>query len=76
MIKKDIEFLKKKTQAYFDKQISVHVKYKSGEWANGYINEQLSPDFFMLQERKKGLIPVFFLELEDIVPMNLEERNG
>ncbi len=61
----DQDTIKKKAQVFFDNSISVHVQKKSGEWLNGYISE-VSSDFFMLNERLKGDLPVFFLEIESI----------
>lgn len=57
--------IKKKVQVFFDNSITIHVQKKSGEWLNGSITE-VSSDFFMLNERIKGDLPVFFLEIESI----------
>ena len=50
---------------YSLKKIAIHVSKKNGEWLNGYV-EEMSNDFFMLDEFKKGLMPVFFEELKYI----------
>lgn len=62
-----------KAQYFFDNFISVHISKIDKEWLNGEIKEQPSMDFLMLQEKKKGLIPVFFLEIFDIEKLE-EER--
>lgn len=45
----------------------VHISYKNGHWYRGIIKE-VSADFFIIQERMKGTLPVFFAEIKDIRP--------
>ena len=65
----DLLFLKAKT--FFEKKILVHLTKKGGEWLNGEIKE-VKVNFLMIDERKKGLIPVFYIELDKIE--KLEDR--
>ena len=66
-----IEVLRTRAKAYFDNNISVHVTQYGGEWLNGEI-AKVSKDFFMLQERKKGLMPVFFVDVDKIEKLEVE----
>ena len=53
------------SQVYFEKKIPVHITKKDGEWLNGLISE-VNSDFLMIKEFKKGEIPVFFLQIQEI----------
>lgn len=70
---KRIQLLKQKAKFFFLNNILVHVSKKDKEWLNGNIVQPLSSDFFMLEEKKKGLIPVFFLEVVDIEKYEVEK---
>lgn len=54
-----------KTKTFFERKIPVHLLKKDREWFNGMILE-LTNDFFIIDELKKGRRVVFFLELWDI----------
>ena len=59
------EFLKKQVRVYFKKKIPIHIRLENGEWLNGKIIE-VSPEFLMLNEFKKGKLPIFFSQIIDI----------
>ena len=67
------ELLKQKVNAYYKSGTIVHISFKKGYWKRGMILE-LSSDFFMLQERLEGEMPVFFSEIEDIAKFIPKER--
>lgn len=52
-------------KAFCDLGLPMHIEYKDGGWHNGYIRE-MKVDFFLLDEFKDGLIPVFFSTIEKI----------
>jgi hypothetical protein len=52
----------KKIEAFKEKQIPIHLGKKDGEWLNGFIDE-ISTEFLILDEFKKGKIPIFFVEI-------------
>ena len=54
-----------KATLYKDLQIKVHLTMYNGFVYNGMITE-VEPDFFLLDDHRKGIMPVFFLELVDI----------
>lgn len=71
---KEIEGLKTKAKYFFTNLIPVHINLKKDKvWLNGKI-EELSADFFILNEFKKGKLPVFFIDIYDIEMF--EEVNG
>lgn len=59
------ELMKKKVNYFLEYQKPVHVKFKKKYWKNGLIKE-MSHDFFMLDERLEGMIPVFYIEVLDL----------
>ncbi len=68
--------IQKTAQIFFEKQLPVHVSKKNDGWWNGYIQE-VCADFIMLNEFKKGLMPIFFIEIVDIesyVNLKKEEK--
>ena len=67
MIKKDEDLilLQKKADAYFVLGEIVHITFTRGNWKRGIIKE-VSADFFILDERVEGKIPIFFQEIEAI----------
>lgn len=67
--KDNLKILRDKVQVFFERKIAVHInlKNKNKEWLNGEIKE-VSEDFFILNEKKKGEMPVFFIEMYDINP--------
>ena len=54
-----------KANVYCKKQIAVHITKKNNEWLNGFIIE-IDSLFFILNEFKKGKVPVFFSEILNI----------
>lgn len=60
-----------KTKGFFELKKDVHILKISREWLNGTIKE-ISKDYLIMNERKKGEIVVFFLEMFSIE--ELEER--
>lgn len=68
--------IEEKVKVFSDKKIPVHITKKNGSWLNGII-EELNADFFMLQENQDGLMPVFFLEIENVetfkAPIKIKE---
>ena len=66
--------LEHKANIFFKSQQVVHITFKKGFWKRGVIVE-VSSDFFMLNERKEGMQPVFFLEIKDIMQYN-ERKKG
>ena len=72
----NVELIKKKVDFYFKQDILVHINLKiNKEFLNGSIKE-VSADFFMLEERMRGLIPVFFLEVYNIEELKEEKGDG
>ncbi len=61
----NVEFLKKQIKVYFKKKIPIHIRLENGEWLNGKIIE-VSSEFLMLNEFKKGKLPIFFSQIIDI----------
>ena len=60
-------------KVYSEKKIAVHITKKNEEWLNGNIVE-VSGSFFMLDEFKKGIMPVFFTEIINIEPFTVEPQ--
>ena len=72
----EVLIVKQKTQFFYNSQIPVHVTYKnSASWKNGTIKD-MSADFFMLDEREEGLIPIFFLEIKNIEEYEKVDKHG
>lgn len=59
------KMIEDRARVYSSKTIPVHITKTDGEWLNGFI-EEVSSDFLMLKEFKKGLMPVFFLQIKNI----------
>ena len=59
----------KRAEYFFKDKLLVHIKTKKGGFYNGIIKE-MSADFFILNERLLGEMPIFFLEIERIEPYN------
>ena len=72
MDEQEQELIFNKTKVLFENRFPIHVKLKNGGWLNGEIVKEFNSDFFMLKERKLGLMPVFFLEIKEID--KLEEK--
>ena len=67
--------LNKKINFFYKEKTLIHIKVKdSGTFYNGFINK-ISADFFMFEDRRLGLIPVFLLEIDRIEPYINEDNN-
>ena len=66
-----LELNKLKAETYFKEKIPVHITLITREWLNGDIIK-IAKNFFLIKERKKGEMPVFFAEIYDID--KLEDR--
>ena len=64
---KNEEEMKMKANVFLKSEIPVHVDFRQGYWKNGKILE-VSSDFFLLEERLEGRMPIFFIEINDIKP--------
>ena len=69
----DNDLIKKKVDIFFNSATLVHIKFKKGYWKRGLIKE-ISSDFFMLDERLEGIMPVFFQEIVSIEKFKEEEK--
>jgi len=70
----DIELHKKQADYFFKNKIPIHVSLINGGWKNGNIVEPISDDFFMLEEREEGLMPIFFLQIKSIDKFMEEDK--
>ena len=62
----ELNLLRKKVDAYFLLGEKVHIKYRnSSNWRRGIIKE-VKTEFFMLEETKLGMMPIFFSEIYSI----------
>ena len=66
---------KKKVIYFFEQKTPVHIKLKNGKWLNGDII-LIELDLFMIEDFKRGEVPVLFEELEHIEKYKLKEENG
>ena len=55
--------LKKRIGTFLKDNIPAHIVTKDGSWLNGYIVKVYS-DYFDFLDRKKGKIPIFFIDIE------------
>jgi len=62
--KDDVNF--SKVKLFLELKKNIHVTKKNGEWLNGMICEPVNSEYFMLDEYKKGLMPVFYAEVFDV----------
>lgn len=73
------QLLEKKARSYNSLGTVVHIKFKRGYFMRGKITE-VSNEFFMLDERKLGTMPIFYIEINDIepfvYPLIKEAENG
>lgn len=61
----ELETLKKQVQIFVERKIAIHIDLKNGRFYNGNINE-VSADFFMLEDFKIGLTPIFYLQIKGV----------
>ena len=59
----EMEILKKRVKIFFDLDTPCHIITKSGTWINGYIQD-VSDEFFIVIDRKDGLLPIFYPEVD------------
>ena len=74
--KESIEDLSKRIYLAFSKKIKIHIKLKDESWRNGYV-KNISPDFFIFDDRVHGIEGIFYLELKRVKPFteaNLKEE--
>lgn len=72
MIENQNDLIEKKIRAYSEKQIAVHIVKKNAEWLNGPITE-VSEEFFIIDEFKKGQMPVFYSEISYVETYKKED---
>ena len=65
------KLLKQKIEAYFESKIPIHVACITNEWHNGNVVE-VKEKFFLLEERKKGVIPITYAEIYSIDKLDQE----
>ena len=59
------ELFRKKANIFFKEKLPVHIVIKSKIFYNGLITK-LSADYFMIEDRVLGELPVFYVELYSI----------
>ena len=64
-----------KIETYFKEKIPVHITLITREWLNGEILK-IAKNFFLIKERKKGEMPVFFAEIYDIDKLDLRDGSS
>ena len=68
-----IQTLKEKAKYFFVNNIEVHIPKVNGLFSRGYIIK-VEDSQIILKERKEGTIPVYFLEMIDILKCIKEEE--
>jgi len=58
---------RQKIHYFKEHEITVHIILNSGQFYNGTIEEE-SADFFMLDDLKFGMLPVFYIQIKDVIP--------
>ncbi|KKN12609.1 hypothetical protein LCGC14_1014770 [marine sediment metagenome] len=66
------ELMKNKTKYFFEHKIKVHIKKNNGYIHNGLILE-LKGDLLILDDKKNGAMPIYFLEIFEIEKMEEEK---
>ena len=64
--------MKKKAQFLLEKQKVVHITFNNGKWANGTI-EEVSDQFFTIEEKKEGAMLIFYREIFEIEAFTLKD---
>ena len=67
MEEQEIKVLKGKINYFHEKEIDIHIILNSGQFYNGSIIEE-SADFFILNDFKLGDVPVFYIEIRNVIP--------
>ena len=57
----------------FSKGIKIHITLNDETWRNGMVQE-VSADFFMLEDKENGIEPFFYIQLKNVEPFR-EEKN-
>ena len=74
-MEKELNLNYNKARLFCDLGMEVHITMFNGFIHNGKI-EHLEPDFFLLEDNRKGLIPIFFIEVVDIEKYEKENKDG
>lgn len=69
---KNEEIVRKKIDTFYKNKNKVCIHLFKGFYKHGYINE-ISSDFFMFVDRFEGEIPVFFIELKDVMLSSVKD---
>lgn len=72
-LEEKILILKKKVEYFYFKKIAVHIVKKNKWFHNGIILE-FQGDLLILNDEKKGAMPIYLIEIEEIEKK--EVRNG
>lgn len=70
----DNDSLQIKIKYFSTNFIAVHITKKNKEWANGWIVSS-NNDFLVIDEFKKGSIPIFFSDIYDIEKYEVNDGN-
>ena len=57
----------------FSKGIKIHITLNDGSWRNGMVQE-VTADFFMLEDKENGLEPFFYIQLNNVEPFMEDVR--
>jgi hypothetical protein len=60
-----LEIIKNKINVFKETEIAIHLFLKDGQWRRGEIKE-VYDDYFMLDERIMGRIPIFFVDISGV----------
>jgi len=63
-----------KAKVFYDRKIMVHASLKNGDFFNGYIVEEPTHDFFIMDDREDGDVVIFYLELEHTLTQFEEDK--
>lgn len=69
----DVALLCAKSRIFMEKTIAIHIEKKDGFWLNGIISE-VSTEFLIIEEFKKGKMPVFFIEMKKLEPYTIIQK--
>ena len=68
----EINISKKKVLYFFQQKLPIHIKLKNGRWLNGDI-VLIETDLFMIEDLKRGEVPVMYEELNHIEKYKMKE---
>jgi hypothetical protein len=72
---KDDDRIKSKADYFARNTLPIHLKKYNGEWLNGYISN-LQDEFLIIDEYKKGLKKVFFVDVIEIEEFEVKMKEG